>query len=165
MTAASLSARMRTSRFVNPKTVVRLAIALAFVGYIALHHESSSGGTPRADSAAAFQLAQAESVVMALPRLSAAPTPATVYAALNANSQLHGHVFYATKPTARQRANTLYVAATGRQSLMLWDRSPTGDLWNVSIVANPPGLKGRLVLNGPSSPGIVQGPMTSRRLG
>ena len=115
------------------------------------------------DSTAAFQLAEAESVVMSLPHLTAAPTAATVYTALNASRQLHGQIFYAKKATARQRANTLYVTSTGRQSLMLWDRSPSGNLWTVSVVANLPGLKGRLVFTGPSSP-VFQGPMTSRRL-
>jgi hypothetical protein len=46
-----------------------------------------------------------------------------------------------------------------------WKRSPSGDVCSVSIiVANPPpGLDGRLVLNGPSTAGIVGGAMTSKR--
>jgi hypothetical protein len=156
---------MRQSRFANSTTVVWLAVVLALVGYIAFHGDSSSpGGIPRADSAATFQLIEAESVVMSLPRSTAAPTAATVYAALQASRLLHGQVSYAAKETVRQRANRLYVAPTGTHSLMLWDRSSSGDLWDVSIVANPPGLKGWLVFNGPSSPGVVQGSMTSRRL-
>jgi hypothetical protein len=65
---------------------------------------------------------------------------------------------------ALDRTNAIYVASslTSKHHLMLWDRSPSGDVWNVSIVANPPGLNGRLVLNGPSSPGIVRGGMTSK---
>jgi hypothetical protein len=151
-------------RFVSSTTLVWLVIVLALVGYIAFHHQQSPGGTPRADSAAAFQLAKAESVVLSLTHVTATPTPATVYAALNASSQLHGHVFYAAGSGASQRANELYVASslTNKHYLMLWDRSPTGDIWNVSIVANPPGLNGRLVLNGPSSPGILQGSETSK---
>jgi hypothetical protein len=82
-----------------------------------------------------------------------------VYAALNASSQLHGHVYFAAGTGALDRANAIYVASslTSRHQLMLWDRSPSGDVWSVSIVANPPGLNGRLVLNGPSSPGIMRG--------
>jgi hypothetical protein len=164
MAAASLTARMRHSRFASPTTAVWLVIVLALAGYDVFHHASSSGGTPRADSAASFALTEAESVVLSLRHVTATPTPATVYAALNASSQLHGHLFFAAGTGALDRANTLYVASslTRKHYLMLWDRSPSGDVWSVSIVANPPGLKGRLVLNGPSSPGILRGAMTSK---
>ena len=103
MTTASLTVRMRHSRFVNSTTGVWLVILLALVGYIAFHGDSSSsGGVPRADSTATFQLIEAESVVMALPHLTASPTSATVYAALNSGRLLHGQVSYAAKATARE---------------------------------------------------------------
>jgi hypothetical protein len=97
-------------------------------------------------------------------QLAATPTPAAVHGALNASSQLRGHVLYAATTLGLQRTNTVYVDSASRQTVILWDRSPSGHVWNVSIVANPPGMRGRLVLNGPSSPGIEQGPGTSMTL-
>jgi len=164
MTAASLTARMRHSRFASTAMSACLLAVTVLAGYVAFHHKSTSGGGARADSIAAFQLVEAEYVVLSLPHLTAAPATGVVYAALNASSQLRGHVFYAPPNGALHRTNALYVASTGKQSLLLRDRTPSGDIWNLSIVANPPGLKGRLVLTATWSPGILQGQMTSRRL-
>jgi hypothetical protein len=155
---------MAHSRLASPVSATWLLIVLVLVGYQVFHHTTQPGETPRADSTASFQLGEAEHVVYSLAHVSATPTPARVYAALNAYGQLHGHVFFTVGRRALPRTNALYVASslTRRHYLMLWDRSPSGDIWNVSIVANPPGLKGLLVFNGPSSPGLVRGPMTSK---
>ena len=140
MGSASTDAPTRISRLAGTTTGAGLLIVLVLGASFVFNHSSPSGGASRTDATATSQLIEAESVVTSEGQLAATPTPAAVYAALNASSQLRGAVLYAATTRALQQTNTVYVDSSSKRSVILWDRSPSGHIWNVSMVANAPGM-------------------------